>query len=353
MLDPEKLRKTKRKKGTRYGPARMKGDAGPEPTRREFVRSAIITGGVVAAGAGAAVLLHDRDARVAATATGGGALVRDFTIAGTVGAAPLAIVRGIAPAETMVRAAVEALGGMARFIARGDVVVVKPNIGWDRNPKQAANTNPEVVAAVIKLAMEAGAKRVIVTDGSCNDPFRCFSRSGIGKAAQEIGAEVLLPAEHRFRKMDLRGEVLDSWPVLKPIVEADKVINVPVAKHHNLAGFTASMKNWYGLLGGRRNRLHQNIDMSIADLATFLRPTLTVVDALNMLVRNGPQGGSLKDVVAKNTIMASTDQVALDSWGCTLLGLTRDKLPYLKIGHERGIGDMNWEGRLKEIAVTG
>ncbi|HEV8322907.1 MAG TPA: DUF362 domain-containing protein [Myxococcota bacterium] len=352
-MDIDKIRKGKRKKGTRYGPARMKGDAGADLTRRELFKHGAVAGALVAAGGVSAVLLHDRDKRVRVTAGGGAALVRDFTLPGTAKGAPLVVATGPAAAEAMVRAAVDALGGMAKFIARGDVVVIKPNIGWDRNPKQAANTNPEVVTAVIKMAMEAGAKRVIVTDGSCNDPFRCFSRSGIGKAAQEIGAEVLLPAEHRFRKMDLKGAVLDEWPVLKPIVEADKVINVPVAKHHNLAGFTASMKNWYGLLGGRRNRLHQNIDMSIADLATFLRPTLVVVDAINVLVRNGPQGGSLKDVVAMNKVAASTDQVALDAWGCTLLGLTRDKLPYLKIGHERGIGDMNFESRLTEIKVTG
>src|SRR3970282_514231 len=184
MLDPEKLKKTKRKKGTRYGSARMRGDAGPDLTRRELLKRAVITGGLVAGGAGAAAFFHDRDARLSKVAAAGGALVRDFTLPGSVVGAPLAVVTGLVPAEAMVRAAVDALGGMARFVSRGDVVVVKPNIGWDRNPKQAANTNPDVVAAVIKLAMEAGAKRIIVTDGSCNDPFRCFSRSGLGKVAQ-------------------------------------------------------------------------------------------------------------------------------------------------------------------------
>src|SRR5579859_5200854 len=125
--------------------------------------------------------------------------------------------------EQLVRRAVEAMGGMGRFVSRGDVVVVKPNIGWDRMPIHAANTNPDVVAAVIKLAYDAGAKKVVIADGSCNDPNRCFQRSGIWRAAYENGADVILPAEHRFRMMRLNGDVLDEWPVYTPLVQADKV----------------------------------------------------------------------------------------------------------------------------------
>ena len=270
--------------------------------------------------------------------------------------AELAIARGQADGETppkaddLVRKAMAAMGGMGRFISRGDVVVVKPNIGWDRMPIHAANTNPDVVAAVIKLAFDAGAKKVIVADGSCNDPNRCFQRSGIWRAAYGVGAEVVLPAEHRFRTMRMRGDVLDEWPVFTTLVDADKVINVPVAKHHNLAKYTAAMKNWYGVLGGRRNRLHQNIDTSIADLATFMRPTLVIVDAMRVLMRNGPQGGNIDDAKDMYTIVASVDQVAADSWGCQLIGQHRDNMPYLKMGHERGLGTMFWENlRVKEV----
>jgi uncharacterized protein (DUF362 family) len=266
--------------------------------------------------------------------------------------AELAVAKGQAGADALVRAAVDALGGMKRFISRGDIVVVKPNIGWDRMPIHAANTNPEVVAAVVKLAYDAGAKRVVVADGSCNDPDRCFQRSGIWKAAYAVEADVILPAAHRYRTMRLRGDVLDEWPIFVSLVEADKVINVPVAKHHNLAKFTAAMKNWYGVLGGRRNRLHQNIDTSIADLATFMRPTLTIIDALRVLVRNGPQGGNIDDTREMHTIVASIDQVAADSWACQLIGQHRDNLAYLKMGHERGIGTMHWENlRMKEITL--
>lgn len=261
--------------------------------------------------------------------------------------AELAIAKGQAnepaSAEQLVRRAVDAMGGMKRFISRGDVVVVKPNIGWDRMPIHAANTNPDVVGAVIQLAYEAGAKRVVVADGSCNDPNRCFQRSGIWRKAYGLGAEVVLPAEHRFRTTRMKGEVLDEWPIFTTLVDADKVINVPVAKHHNLAKYTAAMKNWYGVLGGRRNRLHQNIDTSIADLATFMRPTLVVVDAMRVLVRNGPQGGNIDDTKVMNQVFATVDQVAADAYGATLIGQHRDNIPYLTMGHERGLGTMYWE----------
>jgi uncharacterized protein (DUF362 family) len=207
----------------------------------------------------------------------------------------------------------------------------------------AANTSPDVVAAVVELAWESGAKRVVVADGSCNDPHRCFQRSGIWKRAHALGAEVVLPAEHRFRRMRLKGEVLDEWPIFTTLVEADKVINVPVAKHHNLAKFTAAMKNWYGVLGGRRNRLHQSIDLSIADLATFMRPTLTVIDAMRVLIRNGPQGGNIDDTRIMNTVLASVDQVAADAYACTFIGQKAENLPYLAMAEARGIGTTKLE----------
>jgi len=251
---------------------------------------------------------------------------------------------------SLVRKAVDALGGMKRFVSRGDIVVIKPNIGWDRTPIHAANTNPKVVAEVARLALDAGAKKVVVTDASCNEPNRCFQRSGIWKHAYDVGAEVVLPAAHRFRTMRLKGDVLDEWPVYTALVNADKVINVPIAKHHNLSKYTAAMKNWYGVLGGRRNRLHQNIDVSIADLATFMQPTLTVVDATRVLMRNGPQGGNVADAKDMHTVIATTDQVAADAYGCQLIGRTPEEIPYLKMGHERGLGTMHWQNlRLAEV----
>ena len=180
----------------------------------------------------------------------------------------MAVVQGDDPAQ-LARRAIEELGGIRRFISRGDVVVIKPNIAWDRTAEQAANTNPQVVAEVCRLCLEAGARRVIVTDVSINDPRSCFARSGIAAAARAAGAEVILPEERLFREVDLRGRGADAWPVLEPFLSADKMINIPIAKHHSLTGATLGMKNWYGILGGPRQRLHQHIHESLVDLADF------------------------------------------------------------------------------------
>jgi uncharacterized protein (DUF362 family) len=260
--------------------------------------------------------------------------------------ARLAVARGSRDPGELVRKAVQALGGMERFVSRGDVVAVKPNIGWDRLPVHAANTNPRVVAEVVRLCFDAGAKEVVVTDASCNDATRSFQRSGIWAAAHQLGARVVLPTEHRFRRHRLGGELLDEWPVYTPLLEADRLINVPVAKHHNLSGYTGAMKNWYGALGGRRNRLHQNIHLSIADLASFLRPTLTVLDATRVLFRNGPQGGNLGDARDVHEVVAGTDEVAIDTYGAQLLGLTAAQLPFLLLGEKRGLGSTNLGGLL-------
>jgi uncharacterized protein (DUF362 family) len=269
--------------------------------------------------------------------------VRDFRTKGEGPPPTFAISKSSEDPATLVQRAVDALGGMKRFISRGDIVAIKPNIGWDRMPVHAANTNPRVVAEVVRLAFDAGAKQVIVTDASCNEPNRCFQRSGIWRAAYALGATVILPSAHRFRELRLRGDVLDQWPVYTPLVNADKVINIPVAKHHNLSKYTGAMKNWYGLLGGRRNRLHQNIDVSVADLATFMRLTLTIVDATRVLLRNGPQGGNIDDARDMHQVIASLDQVAADAYGCTLIGEKPEHVKYLKMGHERGIGSMDWQ----------
>jgi len=244
--------------------------------------------------------------------------------------------------DQLVDAAMKELGGMERFISRGDVVVLKPNIGWDRVPQQAANTNPDVVRRVAEHCFNAGARRVVVTDNSCNDPRRCFQRSGIQASALSAGAEVILPEEHRFRNHNLGGEILRVWPVLMPIMECDKIINIPIVKHHNLSRATLALKNWYGIIGGRRNQLHQNIDVGIADLGNFMRPTLTVLDAYRILISNGPQGGNLDDVRTIRILAAGTDQVAIDSFGATLLGIEMGTLSHVNASAARGLGEVDF-----------
>jgi uncharacterized protein (DUF362 family) len=265
------------------------------------------------------------------------------TIAADLKLPEMAIITGDDPAQ-LARGAVDELGGMRRFIARGDIVLVKPNIGWDRTPEQAANTNPDVVAEIVRQCSNAGAKRVIVTDVSCNDPRRCFQRSGIADAARLAGAEVVLPDPARFKEVDLQGETLHAWPVLDLFLNVDKVINIPIAKHHSLTGTTLGMKNWYGMLGGPRHQLHQRIHESLVDLADFVRPTLTIIDCYRILVRNGPTGGNLQDVLLKKTLVAGTDPVALDAYVAKAFwNLEVSSLPYLKMASDRGLGTYEFE----------
>ncbi len=255
----------------------------------------------------------------------------------------MAVIQGDDPAR-LARRAIQELGGIRRFISRGDVVVIKPNAAWDRTAEQAANTNPLVVAEVCRLCLEAGARRVIVTDVSINDPRSCFARSGIAAAARAAGAEVVLPEDRLFREVDLRGQVLNSWPVLEPFLSADKMINIPIAKHHSLTGATLGMKNWYGILGGPRQRLHQHIHESLVDLADFMRPTLTIIDAFRVLLRNGPGGGNLADVALKKTLIAGTDPVVLDAYAAKAYwDLDWNTLLYLHLASERKLGTVSFE----------
>jgi uncharacterized protein (DUF362 family) len=240
-----------------------------------------------------------------------------------------------------VRAAINAMGGIRRFISRGDIVIIKPNIAWDRTPEQAGDTNPEVVAAMVKLCFEAGAKKVKVFDRPVNDPRRCYVQSGIAPAAAAQGADVDYVDERKFRDMVINGEALKSWPLYSDVFEADKVINIPIAKHHGLAKLTMSMKNWMGVMGGSRRQIHQKLDESLVDLSMKIKPTVTILDAVRILTGNGPQGGSLADVKKLDTVIVGIDQVAIDSYGATLFGMKGSDLGYVRLGDKRGLGKMN------------
>jgi len=245
--------------------------------------------------------------------------------------------------QKMAGEAMKKLGGMSRFISPGDRVLIKPNVGWDRQPEQAANTSPGLVEAVVNLCRKAKASEVWVTDVSINDPYRSFARSGIEEAVHKSGGKVKFTTQNDFVLTDLKGKVLQVWPVSKFYHEVDKVINLPIVKQHSLSKCTISMKNWYGVLGGRRNRLHQDINTSIADLATAIRPTLTIVDATRVLVRNGPTGGNLSDVSVENTIIAGLDEIALDSYSLRFLNIKAEDVPFLTMGEQRGLGVTNWK----------
>ena len=251
----------------------------------------------------------------------------------------LVVAKGAGKSPTAItNSAIHAMGGMKQFISRGDIVVIKPNMAWDRLPEQAANTNPEVVATVVKLCFEAGAKKVKVFDRSVNDPRRCYKQSGIADAAGSLGADVIYIDERRFKEKSINGQVLKSWPLYQDLFEADKIINMPIAKHHSLAKLTMALKNWMGVMGGQRGRIHQKLGESLADLSLIIKPTITILDAVRILTANGPQGGDLEDVKRLDTIIVGKDQVAVDSFGATLFGMKGSDLSYLKAAESLGTG---------------
>lgn len=268
--------------------------------------------------------------------------------------------------ERMVRAAVGGLdaGGMKRFITRGDVVLLKPNVGFDRGPKLGATTNPDVVRAVIRLCREAGASRVIIADNPIEQPAVCFAKSGMRDAARAERAEVMIHSAAQDAEVAVRdrapdaskGEALGNWPIFwKPLKQATKVIGLPVIKHHNLCSASMTMKNWYGLLGGRRNQFHQAIHDIVSDLGLMMSPTLVIADGTRVMLSNGPTGGRLSDIalggkLGRPTIVASVDQVACDGW-CyqNLLGGNAATLAYLDLAYEKfgqlpgRLVERNWE----------
>jgi len=238
--------------------------------------------------------------------------------------------------------AVNALGGMRRFVKPGNTVVLKPNIGWDRRPDQAANTHPLVVRALAAEALLCGAKKVKVFDRTCNDPRRCYTNSGIEAALRGMkGVELKHIEDERFRKVRLNGRTLAEWELYDEALSADVFINVPIAKHHVLTGVTLALKNVMGVMGGDRGRIHRNIDGALADINAALKSRLTVVDATRILTAHGPQGGDPGDVKVLNKVIASTDIVAADAFATTLFGRRPEDIPTTVAAYRRGLGEMN------------
>jgi uncharacterized protein (DUF362 family) len=253
----------------------------------------------------------------------------------------LAVVTQGAPKE-MTRKAVELLGGMGKFVSKGDIVVVKPNIGWDRKPEEAADTNPEVVSEVVKMCLEAGARKVKVFDRPCNSAQRCYENSGIKKSASEAGAEVSYVLDAGFKETKFpQGVYLKSWEIYKPALECDLLINIPIAKHHSLARLTLGMKNLMGLLGGDRGRIHLKIDQNLADLANFIKPGLNIIDAYRILTKHGPSAGRPEDVKLAKTIIAGKNIASVDAYGTTLFGLKPEDLPCIVLGNKLGLGEID------------
>ncbi|MFH1479269.1 MAG: DUF362 domain-containing protein [Candidatus Omnitrophota bacterium] len=261
----------------------------------------------------------------------------------------LVLVEGEDPYKMAVEG-VKAMGGMEKFVAKGSTVVVKPNIGWDRSPEYAANTNPFVVAALVEMCYLAGAKKVKVFDRTCNSEARCYESSGIKKAAEEKGASVYFVDDWNYinAKFDYKSSMQD-WPIFRDAIECDTFINVPILKHHGLANLTISMKNLMGVCGGSRSIIHQDIGPKLVDITDFIKPDLTIIDAFRVLKDHGPRGGDLKDVVDMKKLIVSTDPTLSDVYAAFLMNKEPKTIPNIDEAIRRNFGksDLNSAAILK------
>jgi uncharacterized protein (DUF362 family) len=253
----------------------------------------------------------------------------------------LAVFRGSDPAAN-VRASVDALGGMERFVRRGARVVIKPNVLTSKAPEYAATTNPEVVGALVALAYEAGASQVVVLDRPTAPDRAAFEVSGILAATESSGGTVKFLSDRNYENIAIpQGRVLTSWPLVTDVFEADTFINVPIAKNHGMAKLTLAMKNLMGIMGGQRGLIHQEFTQKIVDLNTLVKPHLVVLDATRVLTAGGPSGGNLNDVRRADTIVAGTGQVEVDAYGTTLFNMRPTDLDYLVAAQDQGLGTID------------
>ncbi|NOX90391.1 MAG: DUF362 domain-containing protein [Calditrichaeota bacterium] len=253
--------------------------------------------------------------------------------------------------EQLLKRALQEFGGLKRFIKKGDVVVIKPNIGWDRPPELAANTNPQLVAALVKACKEAGAKKVKIFDRTCNNPQRCYRNSQIQKWAEKAGAKVEHVRPNRFKKIAIGGRVVKEWLIYRDYLEADKVINVPIAKHHSLSLVTLGLKNLMGVMGDNRGLIHNNFAEKLTDIDRKILPTLTIIDAYRILTANGPVGGNPKDVKLTKTLIISDCTVSADNLALSLFGLKSEDVPHIKMAYEKGLAKYD-PGKLTVRRVT-
>jgi len=245
----------------------------------------------------------------------------------------------------LVAQVLEPLGGISKFVNTGDNVVIKPNMAWDRNPAQAANTHPQVIKALVELSLDAGAKKIMVFDRTCNEERRCYVNSGIQKAMKTVKDRRLKyfhPDSRKYVPVDIkRGKAVRQLSIYRDALEADTYINVPVAKHHSLSRLTLGLKNSMGVLGGDRGQMHHNLGQKLADLATVVRPKLSLIDATRILLRNGPQGGDIDDVRVMDTVIASADPVACDAYATTLFDLQPEDISSTVAAYNMGLGEMD------------
>jgi len=253
----------------------------------------------------------------------------------------------------MLRKALDAVGGLAHYVKPGDIVLVKPNVAFDRAPALGATSQPELLSALIRMILvDCKAQEVRVCDNPIESPPDCFAKTGLRRAAEGAGGRVYLPDGNAFKLLHTPGATLIErwWFFHRPFTNVDKVIGVAPVKDHNLCSASMGIKNWYGLLGGQRNQFHQDIHEIVSDLSIMLRPTLSILDGTKVLMQNGPTGGDPSNVVTRDVVMAALDPVAQDAWAFEhLLERGTDYPRYLARAEEKGSGNVDWRGRLKEV----
>ncbi len=265
----------------------------------------------------------------------------------------LSVARGDDPA-ILAQRAVKALGGMERFVKKGQTVLIKPNICVAyHGPEYAATTNPQVVASLVQMCREAGAASVTVMDypfGGTGE--QAYKITQIGDAVKAAGGQMAVMSNAKFKQADLpEGKDIKKWPVYQDALKFDVIIDVPIAKHHGTTRLTLAAKNLMGLIE-ERGALHANLGERIVDLVTLFKPKLIVIDAYRMLMNNGPTGGNLNDVKLAKTVIASHDIVAADAYATTLFGLKADAISYVKNGAARGLGTTDLASiKIQEIAA--
>jgi uncharacterized protein (DUF362 family) len=256
--------------------------------------------------------------------------------------------------EEMFDAGIAALGGMKTFVKPNQTVVVKPNIGWDASPERAANTNPGLVGQIIRHCLDAGAKRVMVFDKTCDEWTRCYKNSGIEKAVKDSGGQIVTGAiEAHYRHVDIpKGISLKENKVHELILESDVFINVPVLKNHGGAQMSLTMKNLMGVVWNRRYYHANNLHQCIADFATFKKPDLNVVDGYRVLKRNGPRGVSVNDVAIMKYQILSTDMVAADTAATKVFGIETDRVKHIGLAEKLGVGTTDLDSlNIKRITI--
>lgn len=245
-------------------------------------------------------------------------------------------------AAEMFERGIKELGGMSRFVKKDQTVVVKPNIGWAKTPADGATTQPDLVAKIIEHAYKAGAKKVYVFDNTCNNWQECYKTSGIEKAATGASASVA-PAnkEASYKKRDAGGKILKDVMVHELYLEADVVINVPVLKHHGSATMTSALKNLMGVVWDRRFYHGKGLHECIAEFAAVRKPDLNIIDAYQVMTRNGPRGISKSDIALRRMQIIGTDMVALDAAAAKVMELDPAKINHIVMADKLGIGTMN------------